>query len=555
MGRHTQDEPATGGRARPIALSVTGVLVAVAFGLGWALSDGPGSAPAEAGPAPCDETVRLTVAPELDGSVRELLDMPVPLPDGGCADVSVTAEQPLQTTASLASLAGPQLPHLWLPDSSLWVARAATAGAQVEPVASVASSPVVVATSRAAVDGLGWSSAPPSWGESLTNGRPVAVPDLAASAEGLAALSAVKASLGGGDEGENAVVAAALAAARGEAPSPEAALEAASQDAADAPLLPLSEQEVFAANRGQEAPALVAVYPSDGSPSLDYPLVRVPTATSASDEAVQAVVDSLTSDDAAAEVRRAGFRDAAGAAPTGAGDTSGVQEAAPETLTLAPEEVQSLLQRLASLAKPSWVLTALDVSRSMEAATGEGQSRIELARDASKSALALFPSDAAVGLWTFASQLTPETDWEEVVPVRGLTEDAGGVPQQQALVGALDTMPGRLTGGGTSLYDTTLGAVRAARESYDEERVSSVVLITDGQNEDSAGIQLDELLETLRAEIDPERPVQVVAVGLGPEADVAALQQIADAAGGNAYSAADPRDLQAVLFDALRRRG
>lgn len=184
-----------------------------------------------------------------------------------------------------------------------------------------------------------------------------------------------------------------------------------------------------------------------------------------------------------------------------------------------------------------------------------GQSRIELARDASKSALALFPPDASVGLWTFATQLTPETDWEEVVPIRGLTEDAGGISQEQALVTALDSLPSRLTGGGTSLYDTTLGAVRAARDAYDPDRVSSVVVITDGQNEDSAGVQLDELLETLRAENDPERPVQVVAVGLGPDADVAALQQIADAAGGAAYSAADPRDLQAVLFDALRRRG
>jgi uncharacterized protein YegL len=85
--------------------------------------------------------------------------------------------------------------------------------------------------------------------------------------------------------------------------------------------------------------------------------------------------------------------------------------------------------------------------------------------------------------------------------------------------------------------------------------VSSVVLITDGENEDDTGIQLDALLDTLRGEADPTRPVKVIAIALGPDADLGALQQIADATGGAAYQALDPEDLQGVLFDAIRRRG
>ncbi|MCW2574514.1 MAG: uncharacterized protein JWR66_544, partial [Modestobacter sp.] len=126
---------------------------------------------------------------------------------------------------------------------------------------------------------------------------------------------------------------------------------------------------------------------------------------------------------------------------------------------------------------------------------------------------------------------------------------------RQLLTEQFDSIPGLLQPGGTGLYDTTLAAVRASRDAYDPKSVSSVVLITDGENEDDTGIQLDALLDTLRGEADPTRPVKVIAIALGPDADLGALQQIADATGGAAYQALDPEDLQGVLFDAIRRRG
>jgi hypothetical protein len=510
--------------------------------------------------ASCATTVRVTVAPEVAEALRSAVPGPVDLGEAGCAEAEISAEPPQQTVGSLGALDADRLPHLWVPDSSLWLYRAAGSGTGLEPVASVASSPVVVSTSRAAVDDLGWAGAPPTWGEALTSGREVAMPDLAASPEGIAALAAVRASLGGGARGENAVVQTVLAATRGEVPSALAAIEAAKAGSVDAPLVPASEQDVFVANRGFGSPVLMAVYPEDGSPSLDYPLVRVAAgegddAAGVDETAVRAVEAALTSDRARAAVRRAGFREAAGSDLAGAGGDQGVQEAAPAALTLSAEEIQSLTARLTSLAKPSRLLAVLDVSTSMSATAGEGQTRATLARDATKSALALLPDTSSVGLWTFASELTPDTDWEQVVPMRGLTDDAGGVPQRQALATELDSLPGRLSAGGTSLYDTTLGAVRAARQAHDPEAVSTVVIITDGRNEDSTGATLEELAATLEREDDPDRPVQVVAVGLGPDADDAALQRIADVTGGAAYAADDPRDLQTVLFDALRRRG
>ena len=43
-------------------------------------------------------------------------------------------------------------------------------------------------------------------------------------------------------------------------------------------------------------------------------------------------------------------------------------------------------------------------------------------------------------------------------------------------------------------------------------------------------------------------------MGVGTDADLSALRQIADATGGAAYQAVNPADLQNVLFDAIRRR-
>jgi Ca-activated chloride channel homolog len=545
MGRHADP---TARRRRPAVPVLIAAAVAVALLAGgltwWLVGSGDG----------CDDrrTVALTVAPELGDLTERLLADPVPLDDGGCAVAEVTAQEPLQTVGNLGALEGEAVPDVWVPDSSLWAARAGDA--PLENAGAMASSPVVLATSRAAADALGWSGQSPTWAAALSTGRPLAVPDLAASAEGISALAAVRSSLGGGEAGDTAVVQAVLAAARAAGPGPAEALETASSGSADAALVPVSEQEVFAANAGTENPALVAVYPSEGSPGLDYPVLRVGSPSGTDRAAIDAVVRALTSERAGAAVLEAGFRTADGTAPPGAGPGTGTAEAAPTALPLDPAEVQGLLARLSSLAAPSRLLAVFDISTSMKAPVGDG-TRATLARDAAKSALTLFPDSSAIGLWGFAHQLNGAADWIELVPTRGLAADAGGRTQRDAIGEQLDSIPGRLAPGGTGLYDTTLAAVRAARADYDPTAVSSVVIVTDGKDEDGDSIGLGPLVETLRAEVDPGRPVKVIGIALGPDADLDSLQQIAAATGGAAYSAVDENDLQSVLFDALRKRG
>ncbi len=546
MGRHADTSTVRRTqRPAPVALLVALVVLAlVAGGLVWWLAAGSGGSDCEE-----NRTVRVAVAPELGAVAQQLLDEPQDLGGGACAVAEVTAQEPLQTVGDLSALEGSALPHVWVPDSSLWTVRAGDA--DLDASGSMATSPVVLGTSRAAADALGWTASPPDWRAALSGERPIAVPDLAGSAEGVSALAAVQTSLGGGDQADNAVVQAVLAARRGPATTPAEALEAAARNDVDAPLVPISEQEVITANRLAPESQLVAVYPAEGSPQLDYPVLRVGSPADDDRAAVDAVVRTLTSAAARTAVLDAGFRDAEGTAPTEPGP--GVQEQAPEALEVDPEGVQALLGELSRLAAPSRLLTVIDVSASMEAPAGDG-TRATLARDAARSALTLIPGTSSIGLWVFAHQLEGEQDWQELAPIRTLTDEVDGSTQRELLDRELETIPDRLDPGGTGLYDTTLAAFRSAQEQYDPEAVSSVVIVTDGTNEDASGIGIDELLQALAAEADPQRPVKVIGVALGPDADITALQQIGDATGGAAYSAVDPTDLQDVLFDALRQR-
>ncbi|MGY1683081.1 VWA domain-containing protein [Geodermatophilus sp. SYSU D01176] len=547
MGRH-----AARSAARRSPQLTPQVLIAAAVAAVVLLAGGITMWVVDAGDGDCDTTavVRVAVAPELAPVAERVLTGAEGLRPEDCASAQVTAQQPVQTVGDLGALDAADLPHLWVPDSSLWAARAGDAA--VDTAGSVATSPVVLASSRAAVDALGWADQAPGWAAALASEQGIAVPDLATSAEALAALSAVRTALGGGEAADNAVVQTVLAAERGPSVSPAEALTAGSEGAPGAPLVPVSEQEVWAANADAEDPQLVAVYPEEGSPALDYPLVRIGAASATDAAAVDATVRALTSDAARSAVLEAGFRDADGTAPADA-EAAGIREAAPQPLRLDPAEVQALLGQLSELAAPSRILTVVDVSTSMEAPAGDG-TRATLARDAAKSTLTLVPGNFALGLWFFAAELDGDRDWTEAVPTRELEAQVDGSLQREVLDAELDTIPDRLSPGGTGLYDTTLAAVRAARADFEPTAVNSVLMVTDGTNEDSRGVELEELLETLRSEADPDRPVKVIGVALGPDADLGALEQIADVTGGAAYSAVDPTDLQTVLFDALRQR-
>jgi hypothetical protein len=200
------------------------------------------------------------------------------------------------------------------------------------------------------------------------------------------------------------------------------------------------------------------------------------------------------------------------------------------------------------------VLAVLDVSGSMNLpvpGTG-GRTRWDLTRAAASDGLALFPPDTRVGLWEFSTHLTAHTDYRQLVPIGPLSGGPAGTGARalQAQLRVLRPLPH----GSTGLYDTTLAAVRHVRGGYDPSRTNSVVLLSDGADEDDHGIGLARLLDRLRAEDDPRRPVPVISIAYGPDSDAAALRAVSDATGGATYVAADPRRLRKVFLDAVSQR-
>ncbi len=526
-----------------------------------------------------------TIAPALTAATSDLSRTPLDV--GGCVAVLVQAKDPLQTAAELGTLPAAALPDVWVPDSTTWLDRIAPAtDVALSNLGSLASSPLIVAVDPRSATDLGWSATPPTWREVLTSGRPVALPDLAGSAAGLSSLSALRETVrtaAGTTEATSDLRAVLTTVANaidaGQVTTVTEAFERVEAGGPNSPIVPTSEQQWFLRTRDQLTPASVPIRPRDGTVLLDYPLVRVDrSAAGPSREAVEGVIRILE-DAGREEARNLGFNPAAGQPtvdPAVVGNGAMIAPQAPEavpeavaeaaptsapTIALGPvlpppsaEEVDGLLADLADLSRPARVLLVIDASVSMRAIAGGG-TRATLARDATKTSLALFSDTATVSLWFFAIGMGgPGQDYTEIVAPRQIAADAGGVPQRAALLAGADTLTQRLTPGGTGLNDTVLAAFRAAQAGYDPEATNSVVVLTDGRNEDPNGISTDALLASLSAEADPQRPIRVAMVGLGGSTDAADLTRIAEATGGRAYVAELPEDFQSVLFDALRRR-
>jgi len=191
----------------------------------------------------------------------------------------------------------------------------------------------------------------------------------------------------------------------------------------------------------------------------------------------------------------------------------------------------------------------------MDEVAGE-LSRIQILSQAAERGLGLFPDDSALGLWAFSTNRGPNgEDWEELIPVRVLSQDVDGTTQRELMAGAVAGLNEDFTTGDTGLHDTILAAYLHMQEEWEEGFVSSIVLLTDGVNDDSTGgLSEEELIAELAEVADPEREVRLILIGMGPDVDSAALDRVAQAAGGQSFVAEDPRDIGQVFIQAIAAR-
>lgn len=540
-------------RTRRLAAAV-GVLALVAGG--GALAVVASSGPVEEACPDGLTTLRVAAAPEIAPVVTDLAGGTDPT---SCVRVEVTAVPP---AAAAAGVDGAARPDVWIPDSSVWVPEGAggSAGAARRAPVSLASSPVVLAvTARAADAAAGEGAAPSGALPLLTTGAvagEAAQRLVLADPTGSAPAAAVLAELEAAASADRSLRAATTAALRSAVPTgvtdPALLLATLTDDHA----VPVPEQGVWAHNAaaGATVPAVSAVYPGGHGSSLDYPFVVLADDVAAR-EAAERLLDLLRSTVGRSTLQVYGFRDPAGRFAAGPQEPpSGVDATTPVAVqALTPATVQSAADVLTALNLGSRLLAVIDISGSMGYRVDDGPRRLDLVKDAAASGLGQFPADSQVGLWVFSSDLTATSDHRELVPIGPLDEKVGGVSRGSLLLGRLEKTTHKRDGG-TALYDTTLAAVREVRSGWDPRRVNTVVIISDGKDDGSSEISLGRLLKTLRAEADPARPVPVITIGYGPEADAKALGAISEATGGATYASPDPRSIREVFFDAVGQR-
>lgn len=443
----------------------------------------------------------------------------------GCAVADVTATEPVKALARLTER-GAARPDVWVPDSSIWLDRAATAGVRLPGGApSLATSPVVLAAAPGspAFDAYVAAQAGARLGlpsprtSSVALGVLLAVQDVAAARPearlvSTGTLRAAALQTTGGSLAER------LAGAGGVA-------------------VPATAQEVTALEAARPGSARAVPLPA-GSLRLDYPW-----AVLADDAATVAKADALLAD----------LRDEGRAALAAAGfdaPTDRAQAGVP-----AAQAADTAARTFDVVRAPSRMLAVIDVSGSMglRVPGAGGATRIDLVRDGALRGLDLFPDDNVLGLWAFSTYLTPTSDHVELVPLQPLGAGPDGTTGRQRLLTAMQGVR-HVPGGGTALYDTALAAVRAVRATYDPSRVNSVVLLSDGRNDDDKGLKLNELLATLQREVDHARPVPVIAIAYGPDSDAEAMTAISRVTGGATYLSKDPRDVRRVFLDAVGQR-
>jgi hypothetical protein len=559
------------------------VAIAAAAGLTWFVrsqqtSDAAGSAPAQrrtaattasgsrsaasvpagaaAGSAGCavpGGSLTVAAAPDIAGVITAVTQAAGPAATGGCA-VSVTSVDPAQLVTD-----GPSGTDVWIPDSSMWVQRAAAAGQAVpaqNPV--IATSPVVFALSASTVAQLTTAGATPNVEAILATRKAaspirVGLPDPQRSATGVAAVLAARAAVTGTTDARAALT-WAMRSSPADLPIRDGDLLARlSADPNTA--VPVSERSVIAYNGGGGTPAATAIYPGAGAVALDYPVVTVSTDPAAV-AAAGDLVGLLIGDTGKAALLNAGFRAPDGSAGLESTTASGMNPVVTVTSPLPALAADDDAIRSVQISnEPSRMLAIMDISGSMQAQVdgAGGATRIDLAKQAASIGLGLYPATSEIGLWEFSTNLAPGSDHRVVIPVSTLGPDGQGGTGAQRLAQAIDGLQA-IPDGGTGLYDTVLDAVRTMRANYDPARANSVLILTDGMNDDANGISLQTLLSTLAAEQIPGQVIPVIALAFGPDSDLDSLTQISNATGGVTYESKDPRQIGEIFLDAVGQR-
>jgi Ca-activated chloride channel family protein len=292
------------------------------------------------------------------------------------------------------------------------------------------------------------------------------------------------------------------------------------------------EQLVIYFNQNTTGEKLVAIYPDEGTFWMDHPLVLLdgPWVTEAQRRTFRQFARFVTEPEQQQRVLEAGYRPGVlevSLAAEGSLITpeNGVDPDEPKTLLkMPPPNVLASIREVWRLTKkPANIYLVVDTSGSMSGAKLVG----------AKSALFSFLDQIEgerdqVALLAFSDTMDPVQGLSELNPEQ-LSDFRTGIARLEA-------------SGGTKLYEAVGLALHLLQQKNDAERINVIVAMTDGQADDDIAV-VEQRLAT------GEIPVLIFTVAYGDDADLEALQQLADMGNGQAY-ASDPETIE-QLYELL----
>lgn len=579
MGRHRKTSGRRGISAGFI-LTVAVILALIAALIAWLWLRETSSSQSSAASGECvlgERTLTVLTDPSLADPLAEVGEKFTdegPVVRDECITVVVDEATDAEAIALLADAAGEQdtdadaggtdtagLPDLWVPTSQVAVDRLRAADATViRPEGrSLATSPLVLAVPAAAADDFGdpaWSDLPGRQGDEKTA---LALP-AEASATALTELAVVA-----GRDGElssaqvrSSEAVGALRDLRGgpadRFPTAGDARTALLGGADDALATPVTAQELHAAldADADAADRVVAVAPDGPAPLADFPAVM--TFAAADDDtasrAGSVFAEYVRAPEQAAMLAAHGFLpgldtdtdapaqddQAAAALPTG----GAVPLTAPAQLLARPSaEVVDAVAPAVRSAGTGTTTILLDVSGSMGWLDG-GRPRIDVVTELLDARLGELGDGVNVGLWSYSAYLAGESPYRMDVSTGPLDDvlEFGGTRRE----GIIRTLDRAVPVSSTYTYRSVEAVYAAAVEGYVPDQRNSVLLITDGPNDDPAHLSTQRLLDTLAATSDPERPVAIDVLVISPNPDIDSLRRIAEVTGGEIVEVPDSTD-------------
>lgn len=518
--------------------------------------------------------LRVTASPDIQPALNKIAgtyNKAAHSVDDKCVEVTVAKESSAKAAVNLAS--GKLAADVWVADSSLVIAklRSDAAGAELpEPSGSIAQSPIVLAAAKSTAAKLA-GTLEPSW-SGLIAASNVANPDgpgkkirvLALDPQkNSAGLGALLAAAGAAKEAsvdEKALLGALKQLSRTLVAEPSALLASLTvKSGSKVSLGVASEQNIWAHNTKRSDAPVVPLYPAEGTISLDFPLT-VLTKDAATQKAAASFKKELEGDAAKKVLRDFGFRSPDGKGGTALAKGEGFNPDKPDAIA-APDikTIASLSQTWSRLNLGTRLLALLDVSGTMALPVpGTPMTRMQAISKIATEGMGLYEANAEIGAWAFSTHLDGRgKDWKELVSLGPLSETVDGVTRRQALGQKLATVQAKATGD-TGLNDTLKAGYKVMMDGYQKDKINVLLVLTDGAGNDDpqGGVENDELLEYLKQEFDPKRPVSILLIAFGPDAVKGKKQMdaIARATAGEAFITKDILGVRDVFLEGMKRR-